>query len=77
MKTLTKANAPKPGEAVGERNGPVSGGETITIPVTSLVKGNGPVTVILMLSGNDVWFGSSESGKGPELVVVAEDPGDH
>jgi hypothetical protein len=61
---------------VGTHRGGVDNGQTITIPVTPLVTGDGTYTVILMLArgGNDIWFGSSESGVKPELTVTAEDP---
>lgn len=73
---LSKATAPEPGSQVGVHRGGVDGGETITLPVTPLVTGNGTYTAILKLDadGNDIWFGSSESGVKPELTVTAEDP---
>jgi hypothetical protein len=73
---LSKEKAPAPGKEVGVYKGSVGGGETISIPVTTLVTGNGTYTVVLMLDkdGNDIWFGSSESALKPELTVTAEDP---
>ena len=70
-----KASAPAAGEVVGIRTGSTSG-EYISIPVDALVTGNGTVTAILKLEkdGDDIWFGSNESDKKPELIVVAEDP---
>ena len=73
---MSKAPAPERGAEVGVHEGAVAKGSSISIPVTSLVTGNGTVTVILVLAdgGNDVWFGSAESGVKPELTVTAEDP---
>jgi hypothetical protein len=74
--TLSKSSAPSSGEEVGVHRGEVDDGQTITVSVTPLVTGNGTYTVVLMLAqgGNDIWFGSSESGATPVLTVTAEDP---
>jgi hypothetical protein len=73
--SLQKASAPEAGELLGQRSGPVDGGKTIAIFVANLITDvDGTYTVVLTLDGNDVWFGSSESGSGPKLVITAEEP---
>ncbi|MHC4399102.1 MAG: DUF5060 domain-containing protein [Planctomycetota bacterium] len=63
-------------EQVGAMNGSVGTGRTVEIDVTPLVIGNQTYTVVLTLDpgGNDIWFGSSNSTRKPELVVTANDP---
>jgi hypothetical protein len=75
--TLRASTAPSAaGEDVGVHTGSVGKGAAITIAVTPLITGNGTYTVILTMDkgGNDIWFGSSESGAKPVLTVTAEDP---
>ncbi|MEM7231361.1 MAG: DUF5060 domain-containing protein [Planctomycetota bacterium] len=59
-------------DVVGEHQGTVAGGQTIAVDVTPLVSGNGTYTVIVKMDagGNDVWFGSNESGRKPSLTVT-------
>ena len=76
--TLSSGTAPSTSVLVGVRSGAVSGGQTITVNVDSLVTGNGIVTLIIQMEtgGNDIWFGSKESGAaGPVLTVTAESSG--
>jgi hypothetical protein len=74
--TLRKPTAPTRGDEVGVFTGSVDGSQSITIPVTPLVTGNGTYTAIVALAGdgNDIWFGSMESDMKPQLTVTAEDP---
>ncbi|WP_231617430.1 DUF5060 domain-containing protein [Novipirellula aureliae] len=74
--TLTKESAPKPNELVGELTGNVGQGESVTIPVTSMIKGDGTYTLVVTLDegGNDIWFVASGSEEGPELLITFEDP---
>jgi hypothetical protein len=73
---LTPATAPALGELVCEKTVSVGAGETIEVDVTPLVTGNGTYTVVLTMQkgGNDVWFGSGNSSRPPQLSVTAEDP---
>jgi len=68
---LTSSNAPSKGAALGTKSGTMSVGGTVNLDVTSLVQGNGAVTVILEMDsgGNDVWFSSKEGSVAPVLTV--------
>ncbi len=72
--TINSSNAPSTADEVGSRSGSVGGGQTITVDVTPLVAGDGIYTVIIKMDagGNDIWFGSKESGKVPKLNITAE-----
>lgn len=72
--TITNANKPTKGSLIGTRSGAVTQGQRIDVDVTPLVTGNGTYTVIIEMDsgGNDIWFGSSESGgSAPQLTVEA------
>ncbi len=73
--TLSPATAPAGQTQVGARSGSVGAGQTIEVDVTPLVTGNGTYTIVITMDagGNDIWFGSDESSRRPELIVVAEE----
>ncbi|WBB77277.1 right-handed parallel beta-helix repeat-containing protein [Micromonospora sp. WMMD882] len=69
--TLTYHNAPPVGPVVGS-SGPVEAGTWVSVDVSELVTGNGPVTFALT-TGNDtgVRITSREGTEKPELIVPA------
>jgi hypothetical protein len=70
-RSITFAAAPRPGGVIG-RSGPVRAGRWVSVNVTSVVKGNG--TVSLALTGA-AKLASRESGaRRPQLVVQATPP---
>jgi hypothetical protein len=68
--TITYNNAPAVG-AVVNGSGAVSSGTWIEVDVTSAISGDGTVSLALLPVGTtrDL-FSSSETGSGPELVIV-------
>ena len=74
--TMTKVSAPKPGKQIAMQTVDLGGGDVVTIPVLPMITGDGTYTVILTLDegGNDIWFGATSSGHGPELLITFEDP---
>lgn len=74
--TLKKDTAPKQGELLGKESVSVGQGQSIMIPVKSLIKGDGTYTLVVTLENgsNDIWFNSMRTTSGPELVVTFEDP---
>jgi hypothetical protein len=67
--TITWANAPAIGSAVAS-SGVFNAGDTVPINVTSLVKGNGTVSMgITTTALVDKTFGSRESSTPPQLVI--------
>ncbi|WDZ87051.1 DUF7594 domain-containing protein [Micromonospora cathayae] len=69
--TLTYHNAPPTGAVVGS-SGPVEAGTWVSVDVSSLITGNGPVTFALT-TGNDtgIRITSREGTQKPELLVPA------
>ena len=69
--TLSTANAPAENGQVGTFSGAVGSAQVASLDVTPLVTGNGTYSVILRLDsgGNDIWFGSEESSRKPQLVI--------
>jgi len=74
--TLKKELAPLPGELLAKQSVNVGRGDSVTIPVTPLITGEGTHTLIVMLDdgGNDIWFNATATGAGPELLITFEDP---
>ena len=72
--TISASNEPAPQDQVGSFVGNVAVGQTITVDMTPLVTGNGTYSlVVMMVSGNDIWFGSKEAaGKEPVLTIIVE-----
>lgn len=70
--TITVKNAPKPLECITRRMGLVRSNQTIEVDVSSWIKKAGEYTIIMTLDsgGNDIWFGSRESGHLPQLVLT-------
>jgi hypothetical protein len=70
--TLTTANAPGENGQVGRFTGGVAAAQVVNINVTPLVTGNGTYSVVLKhdAGGNDVWFGSGESTRKPQLIIA-------
>ena len=68
--TLTYSDAPATGPIING-SGAISGGTWVEIDVTSYINGDGTFSVALLAdtSGRNL-FNSSETGNGPELVVV-------
>jgi hypothetical protein len=75
--TLTGANAPLENGQVGLYGGTVGSGQVVSVEVSSWITGNGVYTAIIKLDagGNDVWFGSDESSRKPQLIVETGDSG--
>lgn len=75
-RTLTNESAPTPGELLGERTASLGRGDSVRIPLKKMWITDDFQTLIVMLEngGNDIWFGSSESDTGPELLVTFYDP---
>jgi hypothetical protein len=75
-KTLLKGKAPRPKELLGSKSVSVARGDVVTIPVEKLISEEGSHTVIITLDagGNDIWFNSSRTDAGPELLITFEDP---
>ena len=73
---LAQAAAPPPSDKGATWKGAVGASQSIEVDITSLIGAPGPHTLILTLDagGNDVWFGSDESAREPELTVTAEGP---
>jgi hypothetical protein len=69
--TLSIANAPLGTGQLGSFTGTVVSGQIVSIDITPLITGNGTYSVILMkdVGGNDIWFGSQESPRKPQLVI--------
>jgi hypothetical protein len=69
--TLSSVSAPAENGQVGLFTGNVTSAQVVNIDVTPLVTGNGTYSVILKKDsgGNDIWFGSEESGRKPQLIV--------
>ena len=76
-RTLTVANAPLENGQVGLFGGAVGSGQVVSVDVSSWITGNGTYTAIVKLDtgGNDVWFGSEESARKPQLIVETGDGG--
>ncbi|MGC6424542.1 MAG: DUF1800 family protein [Lentimonas sp.] len=76
--SISAGNAPETRAQVGVRSGSIGDGATISVDVDSLVTGNGTYTVIVKMDsgGNDVAFGSSESGSPPLLEVRYQGEGE-
>ena len=74
--TLKKESAPTPGELLAKQSVNVGRGDSVTMPVTPLITGDGTYTLIVTLDegDNDIWFGATGSGAGPELLITFEDP---
>jgi hypothetical protein len=74
---LTTANAPAENGQVGTFTGGVAGAQVVNINVTPLVTGNGTYSIILKhdAGGNDVWFGSGESMRKPQLILATSGSG--
>ena len=71
-RSITFANAPRPGRQI-TGSGRYRARTWVSIDVTTLAKGNGPVS--LVLAGADTAFASRESGaKRPQLIVQATPP---
>jgi PKD repeat protein len=70
--TLQGNNAPPPAGLLANFNGPVPSGATIVFDLDpSALSGDGIYSLIISSpSGNDAWFGSSESSAPPELEVT-------
>ena len=69
--TLSTANAPAENGQVGTFTGAVTSAQVVSMDVTPLVTGNGTYSVIVKMDagGNDVWFGSAESSRRPQLII--------
>ena len=72
---LSTANAPAENGQVGSFTGTVTSGQVVSIDVTPLVTGNGTYSAILRMDtgGNDIWFGSEESSRKPQLIIQTSD----
>ena len=75
--TLTAGNAPLENGQVGLFGGAVGSGQVVSVDVSSWITGNGTYTAIVKLDagGNDIWFGSEESSRKPQLIVETGDGG--
>jgi hypothetical protein len=75
--TLTTANAPTANGQVGLLTGAVTAAQIVNVNVTPLVTGNGTYSVVLLqdTGGNDIWFGSEESPRKPQLIVTTSGSG--
>jgi hypothetical protein len=69
--TLSAANAPLENGQVGVFTGAINASQIVNIDITPLITGNGTYSVILQMDpgGNDVWFGSDESTRKPQLII--------
>ena len=69
--SLTTANAPGENGQLGTFIGAVSAGQVVSVDVSSLITGDGIYSVIVKMDagGNDIWFGSEESTRQPQLMV--------
>jgi hypothetical protein len=69
---LSHATAPAESGQVGVYTGRIRTGQVVNIDVTPLVTGNGTYSVILKqdAGANDVWFGSDETTRGPQLNIL-------
>jgi hypothetical protein len=69
--TLSTANAPVGMGQVGTFTGAVGSGQIVSIDITPLITGNGAYSVVLNkdAGGSDIWFGSGESTRKPQLVI--------
>ena len=56
---------------MGLFSGTVGSAQVVNLDVTPLITGNGTYSVILRMDsgGNDIWFGSEESARKPQLVI--------
>ena len=52
-------------------SGAVTSAQVVNLDVTPLVNGNGTYSAIVKLDtgGNDIWFGSEESPRKPQLII--------
>jgi hypothetical protein len=75
--TLSSANAPVENGQLGTFTGAVGPGQVVSLNVTPLVTGDGTYSVIVKMDagGNDVWFGSEESARKPQLVIETSGSG--
>ena len=70
---ITHDNAPDIGDKVGE-SGAYSGSSYVSIDVTSLVTGGGPVSMALKRSSSTAnWFNSREAASNPPQLIVETD----
>ncbi|WP_419194563.1 DUF5060 domain-containing protein [Novipirellula herctigrandis] len=74
--TMKKESAPKQAELLGKQSVSVGSGDSVKISVLPMIKGDGIYTVIVTLDegGDDIWFGATGTGAGPELLITYEDP---
>ena len=75
--SLSTANAPGENGQLGTFTGAVSGGQAVSVDVSSLITGDGIYSVIVKMDagGNDIWFGSEESTRKPQLIIETEGSG--
>jgi hypothetical protein len=67
--TITYSNAPAFGASVGS-SGPFTSGNWIEVDVTSIVSGNGVVSLVVSTPSNTaISYGSREGANDPQLVV--------
>ena len=69
--SLSTANAPGENGQLGTFTGAVAAGQVVSVDVSSLITGDGIYSVIVKMDagGNDIWFGSEESTRKPQLIV--------
>jgi dienelactone hydrolase len=75
--TLSSANAPLENGQVGMFTGTVTSAQVVNIDVTPLITGNATYSVIVKMDagGNDIWFGSEESARKPQLIIETSGTG--
>jgi hypothetical protein len=57
--------------------GTVTSAQVVNIDVTPLISGNATYSVIVKMDagGNDIWFGSEESARQPQLIIETSGSG--
>ncbi|TWU51583.1 DUF5060 domain-containing protein [Rubripirellula reticaptiva] len=75
-KSLDQSSFPKQDELLGEQTVNVGEGDSVTIPLKSMLTGDGVYTLVVKLDegSDDIWFGSGKSKNGPKLLITFEDP---
>jgi acid phosphatase type 7 len=69
--TISYANAPPPSSSSVAASGPLTGGAWTTVDLTSLISGNGPVSIALTtVSNTQLSIASRESGTTAPLLVI-------
>ena len=75
--TLSDATAPAESGQIGISTGTIAINDSVSLDVTPWITGNGTYTAIVKLDagGNDIWFGSEESARKPQLIVETSGSG--